>query len=124
MKKAQTPAGPKKIGEVTQEQIDGWKKQLDVKEIPFVEVMQEGTEEISVFYLKPANRDQLALIMSRYNAGQIVEAGEAAIANCWLGGDERIKNPVGLRQERTGVRAAQLAYACVTLPEGWAGVKK
>lgn len=108
----------RRIGQVDQKQIDAWKTQFDVVDIIEIEVAQEGTEEISYFYLKPAGRDALALIMSRYDSGQIVEAGEAAIANCWILGDERIRNPAGIRQERTAVRAAQLAYASVNLPAG------
>lgn len=124
MKKQEVKASElSKVGEVADAQLEGWKKQFDVSQIPYVEVRLEGTDEISCFYLKPADRDVLARVMSLYNNGQIVEAGETLINNCWLAGDERIKSPKGLREERTAVRAAQLAYACVTLPEGYAGVK-
>jgi hypothetical protein len=114
----------KKIGEVEQAQIDGWKAQFDILEVVYIEVNQEGTEDISVVYLKPADRDVLTQVISRGNAGQIVEAGECALVNCWLAGDDRIRNPKGLRQERTAVRAAQLAFGAVGLPEGYVGTKK
>lgn len=117
-------ATPTLVGVVDQAQIDKWKKQFDVTEIPFIEVRQEGTDEVSVAYFKPADRDALAMIMSLHHNSKIVEAGEVAISNCWLSGDERLRNPKGLRQERTAVRAAQLAFNVVMLPEGFAGLKK
>ena len=111
------------VGQATKEQIDQWKFQygLEDNDITVVEV-ESGPNEISVCYLKPANRDQLSVILSRFDQNMQLEAGEFAIQNCWLGGDERLRNPVGLKQERIAVRAALLSYGVVSLPAG--NVKK
>lgn len=115
--------GDNLVGSVEDSQIEAWKKQYGVKEIPYIEVKQEDTDDISVCYLKPAGRDVLAQVLSLYHNGKIVEAGEIAVINCWLAGDERLKSPKNLSQERTAVRLAQLAISVVALPEGYAGVK-
>lgn len=113
----------KRVGEVSAEQIEAWRLQynLEAGEISEIEV-ESGPDEISVCYLKPANRDNLAFILSSYDKSMNLEAGEFAIANCWLGGDERLKNPANLKQERIAARAALLAYSVVSLPAG--SVKK
>jgi hypothetical protein len=111
------------IGKATKEQIEGWKLQYGLEDGDITEIeVEAGENEIACCYLKPANRDQLSVILSRYDQSMSLEAGEFALENCWLGGDERLRKPIGLKQERMAVRASQLAYAVVSLPAG--NVKK
>ncbi|MBI1228217.1 MAG: hypothetical protein GC192_23490 [Bacteroidetes bacterium] len=77
------------VGEPTAEQVKAWKKEHgDIVRI-CVNV-KEG--EQSVGYLKSPGRDVSARAMSMFTQQKVLETGEFIIQNCWLGGDERIKN--------------------------------
>ena len=79
------------VGVATQEQIDAWKKEYanegDVKVLK----VKVSENETAVGYLKPASRIVVAKCMSLYADKQVLQTGEFLLANCWLGGDERIR---------------------------------
>ncbi|MEI6898542.1 MAG: hypothetical protein WCL00_01590 [Bacteroidota bacterium] len=85
------------IGEVSQEQIDFWKKQFGG--------CSQITVKDHVCYLKPADKAVLSYALSMIKvrvddpskAGEvgverIIQLGEVVLQNCWLDGSEAIKN--------------------------------
>ncbi len=83
------------IGQVDAEQIKFWKE----KHQEVHQIMVKG----HVCYLRNIDRKTLAYAMSligikvskdnaaEINLGRIIQMGEAALTNCWIGGSEEIK---------------------------------
>lgn len=78
-----------KKGIVTEEQIAEWKKKYGTVHVIKVTV-KEG--DIAVGYLRKPNRNHKATALSMYAKDKILECGEFLRNNCWLGGDERLKD--------------------------------
>ncbi|RWX03362.1 hypothetical protein [Flavobacterium cerinum] len=85
-----------KNGDITQEQIEAWKKEYGKVHTIKVTV-DKGTKEdgsdadIALGYLRKPKRDHKAVALSLYSQHKILESGEFLRDNCWLGGDERLK---------------------------------
>lgn len=86
MNKQETKTNEKTVAvsgnEVTEQQIEGWKKQHG--EVYLVEV---GGRKA---YLRPADRKTISYATA-VGAKDPMAFNEALIQNCWLGGDEEIK---------------------------------
>lgn len=76
-----------KSGMASQSTIESWKQKHD--DVFMIEVGD------SVCYLKKPDRKTMALVATLGNINPI-RANEALLQNCWLGGDENIKNDDGL----------------------------
>lgn len=76
-------------GEVPDSQLKEWKRKYGKIHEISVEVSDGNT---AVGYLKPPTRDHKAIALSMFNQNKILETGEFLVQNCWLGGDERLKN--------------------------------
>jgi hypothetical protein len=102
-------------GNITQEQFDAWKKEHgDIHTISVYDDSQTKT-----CYLKPPGRNVVAVMMTRHANKQILEAGEFAIQNCWLGGDDSLRNPSSSQKEQMfSIKAATLAFNVLELPGG------
>ena len=46
----------------------------------------------NVCYVKKPNRDTMARAIMHYNGGKLLEAGETLLDNCFIHGDEVIRN--------------------------------
>lgn len=99
------------IGEATEEQIAAWKKQTGADQLLRIKV-KNNDGSISVCYLKPADRNVSSLAYTHMANKKMIEAGGVFIANCWLGGDERIKTV-----DRMYIAACQEAYDALDLAE-------
>ena len=83
---------------VTQAQVDAWKKQYNkgkshkVHKLSVKVDSEGGKEDIAVCYLRPMDRDDMAFVLSRYKANNVLEAREYMLNNCFLGGDPRIQS--------------------------------
>lgn len=107
MEVVKTPA----FGEVTPEQIEAWKAQHNATHLLLIKV--KGTDgSTSVCYLKPAGRNVSSMAYTHIANKKMIEAGGVFIANCWLGGDERIKTV-----DRMYIAACQQAYDALDLAE-------
>lgn len=81
--KAQT--GSKKV---TKAQIQEWKKEH--KTVHEIRVKVSEDDE-AVGYLKSPDRNIIARAAQLHAQDKLIEVGEFLIANCWLGGDMRIR---------------------------------
>jgi hypothetical protein len=82
-----------KEGIVTDAQLKEWKDKYNKNGQKVQKISVEVSEgDTAVGYLKPPTRDHKAIALTSFNNGKILETGEFLIQNCWLGGDERIKN--------------------------------
>ena len=78
-----------KTGIISDEQIDAWKRQYGKVFTIKVKVNENDT---AIGYLRPPGRNHKATALSMYAKDKILECGEFLRNNCWLGGDERLKN--------------------------------
>lgn len=99
------------FGEVTPEQIDAWKAQHNATHLLLIKV-KNADGALSVCYLKPADRNVSSMAYTHIANKKMIEAGGVFIANCWLGGDERIKTV-----DRMYIAACQQAYDALDLAE-------
>jgi hypothetical protein len=98
------------MANVTQEQIEAWKGQHE--EVFQLDVtIKEG--DVATAYLKPADRNVMAIALQRVAKDQMVEPGEIILKNCWLGGDERLQLTGAQAESRAQVAAAIAAVALV-----------
>lgn len=99
-----------KTGVVSNEQIEQWKSKYGgVSEIS-IEVAEGDT---AVGYLRKPNRDHKAVSVTLYNQDKLLECGEFLLQNCWLGGDERLKD-----DEKVSDSAAMQATNIVNFLKG------
>lgn len=80
---------------VTQEQIDAWKDKYSKVHKLTVIVKKDAygkTTDEAVGYLRNPTRNHKATAMSMFAQNKIMECGEFLKNNCWLGGDERLKD--------------------------------
>jgi hypothetical protein len=75
-------------GEVSQAQIDNWKEKHG-------EVLTYEVGDSSVFYLHRPDRKIVKLALSKA-ANDPLEMARVLITNCWLSGDESLKEDTGL----------------------------
>lgn len=99
------------IGEATAEQISVWKESNKTDHLLQIKV-KNNDGSTSVCYLKPADRNVSSLAYTHIANKKMIEAGGVFIANCWLGGDERIKTV-----DRMYIAACQQAYDALDLAE-------
>lgn len=78
-----------KQGVVPKTQLESWKKKYKKVHKITVEVA-EGDKAIG--YLRNPSRDHKAIALSLYQQNKPLETGEFLLQNCWLGGDERLKD--------------------------------
>lgn len=88
-------ADNKKKGVITKEQIEQWKK--DHGKVHKLSVVVKKDEDGKILdeaigYLRKPTRNHKATAMSLYSQNKILECGEFLRNNCWLGGDERLKD--------------------------------
>lgn len=81
----------KVTGQASAEQIKKWKEALGVKELDTI-IVDVSDNEQSIGYLKKPNRDIKAKAMSMFAQQELIETGNLIIQNCWLGGDQRMKD--------------------------------
>lgn len=97
-------------GDVPDDQLKEWKRKFG----KIHEISVEVTEgETAVGYLKPPTRDHKAIALSMFNQNKILETGEFLIQNCWLGGDDRLRN-----REEVSEAAAIQANSIVNFLKG------
>lgn len=78
-----------RIGEATPEQIEDWKaRHKTVMEIVVAD--DAGTQHVG--YLKRPDRTVFSQALSEYSRNRMVEAGEAVLVNCWLGGSDAMRD--------------------------------
>lgn len=99
------------IGEATPDQVDAWKQATGATHLLRIKV-KNNDGSASVCYLKPADRNVSSLAYTHIANKKMIEAGGVFIANCWLGGDERIKTV-----DRMYLAACQQAYDALDLAE-------
>ena len=99
------------LGEATQEQIDAWKATHKTESLLMIKVIN-ADKSTSVCYLKSADRNVASLAYTHIANKKMIEAGGVFMANCWLGGDERIKT-----DDRMYLAACQQAYEALDLAE-------
>jgi hypothetical protein len=109
VKKAEEPKGY--IGEATPEQIAAWKEAHNTNELLAIKVKNKDGST-SICYLKKADRNVSSLAYTHIANKRMIEAGGVFIANCWLGGDERIKTVDSLY-----LAACQQAYDALDIAE-------
>lgn len=102
-----------KKGNISQEQIEEWKKKF--KKVYILKVKVNESDE-AVGYLRKPSRDHKAVALSLYAQNKILEAGEFVRDNCWLGGDDRLKT-----KEDIADSAAIQASGIVNFLEGELG---
>lgn len=78
-----------KQGIVPKTQIEGWKKKYNKVHKITVEVSEDDT---AIGYLRSPSRDHKAIALSLYQQNKPLETGEFLLQNCWLGGDDRLKD--------------------------------
>ncbi len=78
-----------KEGVVPKTQIEAWKKKYGKVTQISVKVSEDDT---AIGYLRKPNRDHKAIALSLFNQNKVLETGEFLLQNCWLGGDERLKD--------------------------------
>ena len=101
---------------VTQEQIDQWKAEYKVTELPTLRV-KAADGSIAVAILKPlSDRNVMALALSNSAKYKIVEAGAVILQNCKLFIDPRIE-----QNDKMYVAACVLANQVADLPEAELG---
>jgi hypothetical protein len=76
-------------GIVPKTQIEAWKKKYNKVHKITVE-LPKGEKAIG--YLRSPNRDHKAIALSLYQQNKPLETGEFLLQNCWLGGDDRLKD--------------------------------
>jgi hypothetical protein len=105
---------------VDQAQLESWKQQhpRGVQEI----TVTVAAADLAVGYLKPADRNLIAVALSKVTKNQILEAGEFLLQNCWLGGDPRMNPAASLADDDVIVAAAMQAASTVNILD--ASVKK
>lgn len=82
------------VGKATEAQLTEWKAKYEKDgPIKVIELVVSPTE-VSYGYLKPADSDRMivAKAMSLHHQNKILEVGEFILNNCWIGGDERMRN--------------------------------
>lgn len=107
------PTNQKLDGGVTQAEIDKWKKSHGT--VNQIDILYDG--HTYTCYLKKPDRNTVSFAMSKESADRILESGEIILENCWLGGDESIKE-----NDDIWMAAAMRARTTFDLPE--ASVKK
>ena len=98
------------LAELTPEAIATLKAQYGELFIIEVKVSDEDT---AVAYLKPADRNVMAFALQRVAKDQMLEPGEAILANCFVAGDERLKLTTGQAENKLQISAALAAVALV-----------
>lgn len=78
-----------KEGVVPDAQLKAWKAKHGWIQKITVEI---GENDTAVGYLRKPTRDHKAIALSLFSQNQILECGEFLLQNCWLGGDERLKD--------------------------------
>ncbi|QKG57006.1 hypothetical protein GKZ68_10430 [Hymenobacter sp. BRD128] len=96
--------------QVDQAQLDAWKAQYgDIFQIS----VALNDSDTATAYLKPADRNVMAVALMRVAKDQMLEPGEFILTNCFIGGDERLKLTTGLAQTPAQISAALAAVALV-----------
>ena len=98
-------------GGITQEQLDGWKKNGRVLKIEV-----HTKEDKATCYLKEADLKVLKRMFAVYR-NDLIGAGEIAINNLWLGGDSCIKQPANIEEEKVRAAACLEAITVIDLPQ-------
>jgi hypothetical protein len=75
-------------GGITQAQLDKWKHQYG--DISMIDV--EYQRETYTCYIKKPDRNTVSFALSKQAADRPLESGEVILENCWLGGDQGIKD--------------------------------
>ncbi|MDN3621346.1 hypothetical protein QWY81_17900 [Polaribacter undariae] len=99
-----------KAGNVSKAQLEAWKKKYGKVFKISVKVSEKDT---AIGYLRTPNRDHKAIGLSLYHQNKILETGEFLLQNCWLGGDDRLKD-----DEKVADSAAIQANKIVNFLEG------
>lgn len=105
-------------GGITQEQLDAWKKNGKVLRIDVA--TKDGS---ATCYLKEADLKVLKRMFAVFR-NDLIGAGEIAINNLWLGGDQCIKQPANVEEEGVRVAAAMEAISVINLPTATSEVLK
>lgn len=78
-----------KQGVVPKTQIEAWKRKYNKVHKISVEVSED---DVAIGYLRSPSRDHKAIALSLYQQNKPLETGEFLLQNCWLGGDDRLKD--------------------------------
>ena len=79
----------------------------------FIIEVKVSEQETAVAYLKPADRNVMAYALQRVAKDQMLEPGEFILANCFVGGDERLRLTTGQAQNKLQISGALAAMALV-----------
>lgn len=114
----------KHTGKVDEGVISRW-KEADNRAIPAEQgkvleiVVEVSKEELAYAYIKYPTRDVMARALSLGAQDRVLEAGEAVMANGWLGGDERLKPASGITDEYLCMTAAMEAFNSIKLAKAF-----
>lgn len=76
--------------QITQETIENWKKQYGSVYAIEVPLDDSGSKKVTGYFRKPDLKTIGAA--ARYSETDPVKAGLIVFENCWLGGDEELRN--------------------------------
>jgi|GEM_PF-1842602 len=97
------------LGQASAEQVAAWKKAHGTLTL----IKVKNTDgAVSACYLRPADRETASLAYTHMANKRLIDAGAVFLANCWLGGDERVRT-----EDRMYIAACQQAYECPDLAE-------
>lgn len=83
----------------------------------FIIEVKVSADDTAVAYLKPADRNVMAIALRGVAKDQMVEPGEVILTNCFIAGDERLKLTTGQAESRAQIAAAVAAVALVKTME-------
>lgn len=97
------------IGDISTDEIKALKKEHGT--IRRLKVAHKNGD-VSVAYLKEADRNTIALALSKKSRDKVLEAGEVLLDNCMVAGDPEVKS-----NEKLRVAAAMEAFSAIDFLE-------
>jgi uncharacterized ubiquitin-like protein YukD len=81
-------------GQLAPEELQALKDKLGVKQLHYIEVKMdaEGKDYACGYIQVTDNRNILAFALGKISNKDKIGAGEYILANCWVAGDDRLKN--------------------------------
>jgi hypothetical protein len=105
------------FGGVTAEQYQQWADQFHGKILDITVIHPISKQQLGC-YLKPMGRNELSMALTFQTNKQLLEGGEVILENCWLGGNEKLRNPgTDVFDQQAASAAAMQAWKNLTLAE-------
>ena len=100
-------------GGVTQDQFNKWSE--EPHGCNTIIVKSEKLGEMTC-YVKDMDRPTFGAVMMHMDNKMKDMAGETALQNCWLGGDDRLRNPRGVKEEFASIAAGFQVLKTIDIP--------